>query len=288
VTIIQPSPYDDVTHPPKFEGGYNAVLVKFGEYLKGLAQSRGLETVDFNTPVVAMLHKAGSIDPELAKTLMPDRVHPSPGGHLIMTEALLRSWNFPRVISAISIDAGAGKVVQADGAVVTNLGATGPTIKWESLESALPLPIDFSDPTIALAIKSSDVIDAIDQETLKITGLSAPKYELRIDYSLVGAFTNDQLAAGVNLATLRTPMLGQALGVAAIVNWHLAVGGRYRTMMAPLQTDPDPGVKQALAAMAGQLSALDAALAAEEHGIVMKQRAAAQPITRHFVLTPAP
>jgi lysophospholipase L1-like esterase len=31
VTLLEPSPYDDVTRPPEFTGGYNAVLLKYGE-----------------------------------------------------------------------------------------------------------------------------------------------------------------------------------------------------------------------------------------------------------------
>src|SRR5207249_1257981 len=32
LTLIQPSPYDDVTRPPFFEGGYNQLLVRYGEF----------------------------------------------------------------------------------------------------------------------------------------------------------------------------------------------------------------------------------------------------------------
>src|SRR5947208_4629731 len=31
ITVIQPSPFDDVTQPPRFEGGYNAVLVRYSQ-----------------------------------------------------------------------------------------------------------------------------------------------------------------------------------------------------------------------------------------------------------------
>src|SRR5205809_2521836 len=37
ITAIQPSPYDDVTREPLFPGGYNAVLVRYSEFLKELA-----------------------------------------------------------------------------------------------------------------------------------------------------------------------------------------------------------------------------------------------------------
>src|SRR5437773_3751802 len=37
ITVIQPSPFDDVTQPPRFEGGYNAVLVRYSQFVKELA-----------------------------------------------------------------------------------------------------------------------------------------------------------------------------------------------------------------------------------------------------------
>ena len=98
MTLIEPSPYDDVTRAPNFEGGYNAVLVRYGNYLKELAQKENLQTADLNTPVVAALEKAKTLDtpppakpgdPTLPQRLLPDRVHPGPGGHLLMAEALL-------------------------------------------------------------------------------------------------------------------------------------------------------------------------------------------------------
>src|SRR5216117_1657801 len=36
ITAIQPSPYDDVTRPPTFAGGYNSVLVRYGQFLSEL------------------------------------------------------------------------------------------------------------------------------------------------------------------------------------------------------------------------------------------------------------
>ena len=40
------TPFDDVTRKPNFEGGYNAVLLKYGEYLKGLAAKRKATLAD--------------------------------------------------------------------------------------------------------------------------------------------------------------------------------------------------------------------------------------------------
>src|SRR5213593_4974045 len=53
ITVIQPSPFDDVTRPPQFEGGYNAVLVRYGEFVKRLAERQGASVADLNTSMVA-------------------------------------------------------------------------------------------------------------------------------------------------------------------------------------------------------------------------------------------
>ena len=82
MTLIQPSPFDDVTRPPSFEGGYNAVLVRYGEFVKELAKKNGLDVADLNTAVVEATKKAFASDPENAKNLNPDRVHPAPSGQL--------------------------------------------------------------------------------------------------------------------------------------------------------------------------------------------------------------
>src|SRR5260370_16003971 len=83
ITLIQPSPFDDVTRPPQFEGGYNAVPVRYGQFVKELADQRGLGVADLNTPVVAALEKAKATDADVAKQIVPDPVHPGPGGHLL-------------------------------------------------------------------------------------------------------------------------------------------------------------------------------------------------------------
>ena len=72
----QPSPYDDVTRPANFEGGYNQVLVRYGDFLKQLAAEQKLGLADINTPVVDALKKANAADAPNAAKILPDRVHP--------------------------------------------------------------------------------------------------------------------------------------------------------------------------------------------------------------------
>src|SRR6185437_9505430 len=76
ITVIEPSPYDDVTRDPNFPGGYNQVMISFGKWIANYGKEAGLNVADLNTGVVDMLRKAEELDPVQAKEIIPDRVHP--------------------------------------------------------------------------------------------------------------------------------------------------------------------------------------------------------------------
>ena len=199
ITLIQPSPFDDVTRKPNFEGGYNQVLTRYGEFVKSLAEKEGATVADLNTPVVTALKKAMELDATGAKELIKDRVHPGAGGQLLMAEALLKAWNAPAVVSLVELDAASGKVTTQDQSRVDDLKVNG-SISWTQLDSALPMPVDSKNAAIALALKASDFETALNQQILKVTGASAPKFTLTIDGEKIAELTRDQLASGVNLA----------------------------------------------------------------------------------------
>jgi hypothetical protein len=64
---------------------------------------------DFNTPVTDVLKAINAASPALASQIIPDRVHPQQGGHWIMTESLLKSWQAPSLVTSVAIDAGGVK-----------------------------------------------------------------------------------------------------------------------------------------------------------------------------------
>jgi lysophospholipase L1-like esterase len=282
ITLIQPSPFDDVTRAPNFEGGYNGVLVRYGQFLKGSASERSLDVADLNTSVVAALQKANATDAATAQKIIPDRVHPGPGGHLLMAEALLKAWKAPALVAAVEIDASGQRVVKADNTRVSSLKG-GEALSWTQKDDALPMPVDLKDPVISLAINSSDFIEALDQQPLRVTGLSAPQYELQIDGNRVGTFTKEQLSEGINLAVLPTPMLAQAQEVQRLTRQHDDLHKRRwrQIQLGPLQNDTTPEVQKALRSL---LAALDK----EEAGVVEQQWKAAQPLERRYSLIPAP
>jgi lysophospholipase L1-like esterase len=276
ITLFLPSPYDDVTRPPEYalhDGGYNKVLLRYGNFVRDLAQQHEMDVVDMNAPLVSVLEKANVIDPKLAQKIIPDRIHPAPAGGLVMAAALLKVWRAPSLVSAVELNAAHSRIVQADNSKISDL-QNKPNLSWTQLDGALPLPIDSKDPAMALVLQSSDVVRSLDQQTVKVTGLPAGKYSLRIDNEEVGQWTREDLASGVNLATLDAPMLRQSLSVYALTVRRNAVRmARWQTVQVGLQHENSQHVADAL-------SALDAT----DSDLVMQQKAAGAPKPHHFEL----
>ncbi len=278
IVAIRPSPFDDVTRAPTVNGGYNYTLIQFGNFLELLARKEGMTTADLNAPVVEMLRKANAANPELAQRIIPDRVHPGASGHLIMAGALLKSWGASGAVSGVEIDAKTRKLVPPVNTAVSNLKGGNNGLAWTQTDNSLPMPVDLSDAPTALAVKSGAFTETFNQETLKVTNLLPGHYALRIDGQQVKVFTAAELAAGLDLTALPTPMLKQADGVHALTLKRTGIHNtRWRTIEVPMAGDSLAKAKPAMDA----LDALDAELDA-------RQRAAAMPLPRHYELVPVP
>ena len=128
---------------------------------------------------------------------------------------------------------------------------------------------------VALALRASDFVEAMDQEPLKVA-VTAARYTLKIDDAVVGTFTKEEWAKGVNLATLPTPMAKQAAAVHDLTLRHNVIHfARWRLVEVNLQNVAvDPAhVRAAVDA----LDVLDA-------DVIAQQRAAAQPKSHRYEL----
>ena len=123
-------------------------------------------------------------------------------------------------------------------------------------------------------MKSSTIVQDLDQQPLKVQGLDGGDYTLKIDGKDVGQFSTAQLAEGINLATLSTPMAEQARNVH---QWTLKHNNlhftRWRTIQVPPISDNATHIENAM-------DALDAI----EADMVKVQRSHAQPKPRAFEL----
>ena len=143
-----------------------------------------------------------------------------------MAACLLKAWGASPIVSSVEIDAAAKQVMKAENTTVTGLTA-GKTVSWTQKDAALPMPVNLRDPafspvlrrsagTMELALKSSDFMETLNQQTLRVRGLEGARYTLKINGAVVGAYSREELDKGLNLAELPTPMARQAAGVHAL------------------------------------------------------------------------
>ena len=120
-----------------------------------------------------------------------------------MAESLLKAWGAPAVVSAVEIDAASRQVARAENTTVTGL-TVGRTVSWSQKDAALPMPVSLRDrsvpiavrrgaPTMDLALSASDFMQALNQQTLRVRGLEAARYTLKINGSVTGSFSREQL-----------------------------------------------------------------------------------------------
>lgn len=237
IILIQPSPYDDITQPLNFPGGYNAVLLRYAAFVKRLAAKDHLMCVNFNRPLVNLMKQLMKKSKTLAAGVVPGRVHPSPVGQLIMAAALLKAWHAPSLVSAVRIKS--GHLTAARNTVVTHLSTVG-GLSWVQKDRCLPMPMmtlhenwpqfppeglwpapqpnfSYNNPLTAAVLQQTHLYRQLDREMLRVGGLAGGQYRLEINGAPVGVFSASELAKGINLARYPTPMLKQAYHVMAMV-----------------------------------------------------------------------
>jgi lysophospholipase L1-like esterase len=271
LTFILTSPFDDVSRPPQFAPGYDDALRRLGCYVTALGAKEKATVVGFRESVNAGLAAVVKENPDLARQVVPDRVHPGPAGHVVMGATLLRGWNAPALVTRVVIDAAERRIAAAENADVRDLVVAEGALSWTQLDRALPLPVSFEDGEIELAQKAGADLESLDQQPLVVAGLGVGRFELRIDGQSIGTFTDGELAKGVNLARYNTPMRWQAYRVKwSVGDSHELQRVRRRLLAA---TDRDPSLR----ATAETLRLQDEAAQTE-------RRAAATPRPRKYEL----
>lgn len=197
VLLITPSIFDETAElSTAKQTGTNGALAKCADFLRSLAQQRNLEIVDFHGPMSHLNLERQKLDPKF--TLVGnDRVHPGPGGHLVMAYLFIKTFQPSPVISMTAINASAPSVTQAVNVKVDDIRKTDNGISFSSLEGALPFPID---PEATEALEWLPAIRDLNKQTLQVLNLKPGNYDLSIDGTVIKTYSESELAKGVNLA----------------------------------------------------------------------------------------
>ncbi|MDZ4687294.1 MAG: SGNH/GDSL hydrolase family protein [Planctomycetaceae bacterium] len=190
-----PQPLDNGDQGPTALVGYNQTLEKFSEGVKTIADQNGGLFVDQFHPYLAALDRARGKGPKYDRITGGDAVHPGPPGQALMAASILKGLSFPSLVSSVEIDA-AGKVTAAANCKVDLVTAKDGGVSFSRLDGALPFY-----PAEAVSILPwAPILEDLNDYRLKVTGLAAGKYEVRIGGKKVAELTAEQLAAGANLA----------------------------------------------------------------------------------------
>ena len=203
---------------------YNNVLGTYGAWIKEQGKTRKLQVVDLYAPLTSATTERRRVESDW--TMIPDTVHPTATGHVIMAAAFINDAVFCPPVSEILIlkkdsqwmaHVGNGELSELQGGETLSF-----TFKAESLPWVLPPEADEGRKLITVAFKKPPQLSS---ERLAVRTLPAGKYELKIDGESVGQWTDAELAAGIDLGeNPKTPQYQQALRVALVNKRRNAMG----------------------------------------------------------------
>jgi len=176
----------------------NKNLERFSEGVRQIAETNNHALfVDQFHPYLEFIDKARPTMPT-ERVGGGDQVHPGQAGQTLMAATILKGMSFPALVAAVEINAASGKVVEKKNCMIEGLkvDAEG-KITFNQKDNALPF---FPDGDAKNILKWLPILEELNDYRLKVTGLKAGRYEIRLGGVKVADHSNDELSAGVNLA----------------------------------------------------------------------------------------
>lgn len=195
------SPAITAESPETAELGY---LQKMTDDGLSLARSLGAETIDVTRGMREIQRRVISAnqrekDPKNHTRLhVDDGVHLNDLGQLAMGFALLRGLHAPTEVSSATLDAISGRTLSSANCNIATVEKLPDGIRFSRLDRGLPLNLGIFS---ALNHRWIPFPDALNGYRLKVTGLDAGEYELRVEGRLLGKYSAERLAHGENIAS---------------------------------------------------------------------------------------
>lgn len=213
VAWITPQPVEH--NPGNAAESYNKTLEKFSEGVKAIAaKNRGTGEqqtslfVDQFHPYWEVVQKARDAG-EKGRITGGDAVHPGPPGQALMAASILKGMGFPSEVSSVAVDV-SGKA-EGKRCKVSDF-STKDGVSFQRHDEALP----FFPEQAKNILKWTPLLEDMNHYGLKVTGLKAGKYEVKLGGKKVAEYSAEELAKGVNLA-------GPALAVGPVAEQVKAV-----------------------------------------------------------------
>lgn len=207
VILQKPSIFDQTAKIPKENlFGVNDALKACADYMQTLADKFQLRTVDYWTLMTEINQKMQAKDSSFT-IVGKDRVHPASPGHFTMAYEFLRSTAGKTINPPIALDFKTKKAILKSSVSERDVEFTKPGLKiWHKPVSLPYVVATAAAPALDLVPFTGD----FNTEMLIVKSLPKGNYRIIINDSSAGDFSSDQLAKGINLATLNTAASRQA------------------------------------------------------------------------------
>lgn len=234
--MMSSSPYDETQkaedNPLK---GKTAIMKDITAFQEKAAKKNNWAYVDIFHPMMEMNLEQQEKDTTYS-ILGEGRVHPGPGGYLIMASFFLKNQGLAeKPIADVTIDAKNAEIQKSENANVYSLETKPENVSFRYKAKSLPFPIDSTQATwgnpqqLKDAFKVYPFTKEFNQELLQITNLKQGDYNLMIDGEKIAWFSSDSLNKGINMALLsNTPQYKQAMNVMFLNEQRKEIEGKLR------------------------------------------------------------
>jgi hypothetical protein len=145
-----------------------------------------------------------------------------------MAYEFLKAQNASPIVASVKVDAAKGAVLENANCEVGALQAADGKVSFDFLPRSLPLPVN---DEYCRAEKVIPLTDSLNREMLTVQGLAQGRYALLLDDKNAGEFPAEELAAGVNIATLEAnPGQRRAKAVDALIQERAGQEKRIRQL----------------------------------------------------------
>ncbi len=85
-----------------------------------------------------------------------------------MAESLMKAWQVSPVVSAVTLSAASQAITKELHSHVSGVSTQGNVLRWDQLDEALPLPINFENALMKTVLPLTD-LEAFDKEMLHVS-----------------------------------------------------------------------------------------------------------------------
>lgn len=180
--------------------GINEQLSRFSEGIKALGEKYNVPVIDMHRESLRISNEVREKYPEVKNVIMGiDRVHPDSNGGFVMGYIFIKESKNSPIVASTYIDTENSQNNSFNNAEVSVHKASPDGVEYSYIANALPYPYcseyKYAENTLHLPIT-----EEINQEIIQVRGLNEGTYSIKIDDSLLGTYTSEELSNGVNIA----------------------------------------------------------------------------------------